>query len=104
MIKKRTSASEGFIYLVKFSNGIKFGRTKEIRVRLRCYKSPWCFPIEEVFEYKCRHPVFIEKGLRKRFDKNRRTGEFIRDSSFEELKGLVLELEQLSFAKYGFPK
>jgi hypothetical protein len=85
------------IYLIKFDNGIKFGRTKDPTSRLQTYFKPWCRPVIELYTIETCNSMYIEKYLKDVYSDNikEKSYEFITNVEFEQIKVKLFEIISL---------
>jgi hypothetical protein len=59
-----------YVYIVEFTDGIKFGITSNLEQRLNSYKLAWNKPIVSQWYIKCKWPKIVERQMKYYFKKN----------------------------------
>lgn len=86
------------LYAIQFDNGIKIGRSKNLKDRLSIYNRPWVRPILNRRWITCTPqsthllPVY-EKELIKRFN-DKRNGEFLVGVTFDEILQAIRDIHE----------
>lgn len=76
------------VYFIDFGNGVKIGRSTDIKKRLRVYMSPWCRNIIDIYYFECQNSICVENKVMAHFRGNAKdteSKEFITDVNINEI-------------------
>lgn len=89
--------SNSGVYLIEFDTGCKFGRSANLKQRLKDYRKPWCREILQVKTwanldaYGC-DLYNLESSVLNKIKEEHKVGEYITGLTFDEIVSLIKQV------------